>query len=92
MENEINAYFISFHDKVAAEILSKKKEIDGSIEKYANNHISEYGVAVEELIRQQEDKIQATECQIKTLTNQVRDLEDIENDSQMKLLMLKTKE
>lgn len=92
MENEINAYFNSFHDKVAAEILSKKKEIDGSIEQYANNHISEYGVAVEELIKQQEDKIQATESQIKTLTNQVRDLEDIENDIQMKLLMLKNRE
>lgn len=88
MENEINAYFISFHDKVAAEILSKKKEIDGSIEKYANNHTNEYGVAVEGLIKQQEDKIQTTECDIKGLTDQVRNLEDIENEIQMKLLLL----
>ena len=88
MENEINAYFISFHDKVAAEILSKKKEIDGSIEQYANNHTSEYGVAVEGLIKQQEDKIQTTECDIKGLTDQVRNLEDIENEIQMRLLLL----
>lgn len=89
MEREIDNYFNAVKSKIKEKLSERKRQINEAINDYAQRHVKEYGNAVEELILQQEQESIIAQKNIDSLKNQIRSLEDIEQDTKYQLIRLK---
>ena len=92
MLSEIDAHFLAARTEIEKKINERRQNIHQAIEQYAHNHVTEYGEAVENLIRQQEKNILQIQQQIDSLKQQVRLLEDIKDETTYTLIRLKEKQ
>ena len=92
MLSEIDAHFLAARTEIEKKINERRQNIHQAIEQYAHNHVTEYGEAVENLIRQQEKNILQIQQQIDSLKLQVRLLEDIKDETTYTLIRLKEKQ
>jgi len=91
VKNEISSFFSSLRFKVDNEISSIKTRYSTLIKRFAQEHISKYGVSVQELITGHQKKIQDLNNQIKSLRNAVNGLQNVQDDVEHELAILKIK-
>jgi gas vesicle protein len=91
VQNEISAFFSSLRIKVADEISSIKSKYVNLINQYAKDHVSKYGNSVQKLIKKHEDRIREKDSKISSLKVAIRNLQNIQDDVEHELLILKIK-
>jgi vacuolar-type H+-ATPase subunit I/STV1 len=91
VQNEISAFFSSLRIKVADEISSIKSKYVNLINQYAKDHVLKYGNSVQELIKKHEDRIREKDSKISSLKVAIRNLQNIQDDVEHELLILKIK-
>ena len=89
--NEIVSYFISLREMVENEKNAIKSRYLNLINKFAKEHISNYGSAVENLIREHKNQIDTLDKQIKQLKIALSALISIQEQLEEELALLKLK-
>ena len=91
VKNEISSFFSSLRIKVDNEISSIRTQYSNLIKRFAQEHISAYGAAVQKLISEHQRKIQDLNNQITNLRNAINLLQNVQNDVEHELAILKIK-
>ena len=89
--NEIHAYFSRVRCRLDEEINSLKTQYQSLINGYADRHVVEYGGAVETLVNEHRDKVAGLNRLIKSLRKAIVGLQNLRDDVEMQLAMLKVK-
>lgn len=89
VNNEISSFFASLRIKVDNEKNSIKSRYLSLLKKFAQEHISHYGVAVEELIKKHKDQIWTLDYQIKQLKSSLTTLMAIQEHLEEELALLR---
>lgn len=89
VNNEISSFFASLRIKVDNEKNSIKSRYLNLLKKFAQDHISHYGVAVEELIKKHKDQIWTLDYQIKQLKSSLTTLMAIQEHLEEDLALLR---
>lgn len=89
VNNEISSFFASLRIKVDNEKNSIKSRYLSLLKKFAQEHISHYGVAVEELIKKHKDQIWTLDYQIKQLKSSLTTLMAIQDHLEEELALLR---
>ena len=89
VNNEISSFFASLRIKVDNEKNSIKSRYLSLLKKFAQEHISHYGVAVEELIKMNKDQIWTLDYQIKQLKSSLTTLMAIQEHLEEELALLR---
>lgn len=91
VKNEISSFFASTRIKVDNEISSIKLKYTNLIKRFAQEHITKYGTSVQKLIDEHMNKIHDLNNQIRSLRNAVNGLQNIQDDIEHELAILKIK-
>lgn len=91
VKNEISSFFSSLRIKVDNEISSIRAKYAALIKKFAKDHISAYGVAVQKLITEHQKKISDLNSQISSLRKAIQGLQSIQDDVEQELAILRIK-
>lgn len=91
VKNEISSFYSSLRIKVDNEInIIKQKYLD-LLKSFAQDHITKYGVAVQKLIQEHQDKIRDLNGQVKNLRNALIGLQNVQDALEHELAILKNK-
>lgn len=88
---EISSFYSSLRIKVDGEINNIKQKYFNLIKSFAHDHITKYGVAVQKLIQEHQDKISDLNSQVKSLRNALIGLQNVQDDVEHELAILKIK-
>ena len=91
VKNEISSFFASTKIKADNEILSIKLKYINLIKRFAQEHIKKYGTSVKRLIEEHMNKIDNLNKQIRSLRNAINGLQNIQDDIEHELAILKIK-
>lgn len=91
VDNEISWFYASLRMKVDDEIGNLKQRYAKLIHDFADEHVRQYGRAVDKLVRQHQAETNKLDAQIKSLRNIVATLGDIRDTIEQELAMLKLK-
>lgn len=91
VKNEISSFFSSLRIKVDNEISSIRAKYAALIKKFAQDHISAYGAAVQKLIIEHQKKISDLNSQISSLRNAIQGLQSVQDDVEHELAILRIK-
>ena len=91
VDNEISSFYASLRMKVDDEIGNLKQRYAKLIHDFADEHVRQYGRAVDKLVRQHQAETNKLDAQIKSLRNIVATLGDIRDTIEQELAMLKLK-
>lgn len=91
VNNEISSFFLSLKMKVDEEIATLRWRYVELIKGFADEHVRQYGRAVDGLIAQHRKKMVALNEQIESLKGIVTTLSDIQDEIEQELAMLKLK-
>ena len=91
VKNEISSFFSSLRIKVDNEISSIKSSNLALMKKFAHEHIVIYGNSIQELIAERQKKIHDLNNQIKSLRNAINGLQNVQDDVEHELAILKIK-
>lgn len=91
VKDEISSFYSALRIKIDNELKSLKSKYSDIIKKYAEEHISKYGESVQYLISQHQRKITLLNEQITSLRNTVPGLQNIQDDIEHELAILKIK-
>lgn len=89
--NEIHACFSRVRSRIDDEVGLLRERYLSMIKDYANRHIAEYGEAVESLINEHRDKVADLDRLIKSLRNAILGLQNLRDDVELQLAMLKVR-
>lgn len=89
--NEIHAHFSRVRCRLGNEIDSLRTSYLSQVNGYADRHVAEYGEAVESLIKEHRDKVTDLDRLIKSLRNAIVGLQNLRDDVELQLAMLKVK-
>lgn len=92
VKNEIDSFFSSLGIKVDNEINRVKQRYIKLIKEFADDHIKQYGQAVDQLIMQHREKIKFLNKQIVSLKSTINNLGNIQDDIEQELAILKVKQ
>jgi len=91
VKNEIALFFSSLKKSVDNEMSSLKTKNINLIKSFAKEHILKYGTSVQELILERQNKIKDLDCQIKNLHCTINNLQNLQDEIEYELAILKTK-
>lgn len=91
VKNEISSFYSSLRIKVDCEINTIKQKYHNLIKSFAQDHITKYGVAVQKLIQEHQNKISDLNSQVKSLRNALIGLQNVQDDVEHELAILKIK-
>ncbi len=91
IENEINAFFDKLSDSYVREIENQQTKINNAIKSFGDQHVQTYGAKVQSLIDKWEMQKKHLEQRVKTISEQIRSLEEIEEEIKCNIALLKTK-
>lgn len=91
VKTEISSFYSSLRIKVDREINSIKQKYFNLINAFAQDHIAKYGNAVQKLIQEHQDKITDLNEQVKNLRNALIGLQNVQDDVEHELAILKIK-
>ncbi len=89
VRNEISSFFSSLSIKVDDEKNRIKSCYSDLIKHFADDHIRQYGSAIEQLIVRQREKISSLDDQIKNLKSAMMKLNSIQDDIELEMKMLR---
>lgn len=89
VKDEISSFYSSLRIKINNEIDKVKSSYFDLIRHFADNHVNKYGKAVEQLILQHQANVDAIDKEIADLKMNINKLNDIENDIEQELAILK---
>lgn len=89
VKDEISLYFVSLKAKIRKEIEQVKASCAHSLKDFINAHVSTYGDAIGELIKEHREKIDILNLQIVNLNKSISDLQEIKDEINMELSFLK---
>lgn len=91
VKTEISSFYSSLRIKVDGEINTIKQKYFNLIKAFAQDHITKYGNAVQKLIQEHQDKIADLNEQVKNLRNALIGLQNVQDDVEHELAILKIK-
>lgn len=91
MRTEISSFFSDLKIKVDRNINSSKTKYENIISSFAEQHVSKYGIAVQQLILNRQNKIDSLKSQIANLHNAITCLHSIIDEIEHELSVLKFK-
>lgn len=91
VKNEISSFYSSLRIRVDNEINIVKQKYLNLIKSFAQDHITKYGVAVQKLIQEHQAKIRDLNEQVKSLRNALIGLQNVQDDVEHELALLKIK-
>lgn len=91
VKNEISSFYSSLRIKVDNEINAIKQKYFNLIKSFAQDHITKYGVAVQKLMQEHQAKIRGLNEQVKSLRNALIGLQNVQDDVEHELAILKIK-
>ena len=89
VKDEISMYFNSLKLKVENEICNLQSHIANALQKYVDDHITNYGEAIGVLIREHRNKITFLNNQIKQLNKAIHELQQCSDVIKQELSILK---
>lgn len=91
VQNEISSFYSTLKLKVKDEIQHLKLRFEVLINDFVREHILKYGNAVQKMIEEHKKKIEMMNRQITSLRQSIASLENINNEVELELTMLKNK-
>lgn len=91
VKNEISSFYSSLKIRVDDEINIIKQQYLNLIKSFAQDHITKYGVAVQKLMQEHQAKIRDLNEQVKSLRNALIGLQNVQDDVEHELVILKIK-
>lgn len=91
VKNEISSFYSSLRIRVDNEINIIKQKYLNLLKSFAQDHITKYGLAVQKLMQEHQAKIRNLNEQVKSLRNALIGLQNVQDDVEHELAILKIK-